>query len=230
MNAKTSPTLSASPSSVPPPGEVQRGHDGDAVSRSSNTPPIESGEVNADPVAGSGFFTKVAHSDIALIERHFSAHASVLIHLWIHLLTESFRQRSLVFTLADATIARRMSVSRATILRAKRALVEAKLCRCRNVKQRGAAWKNEPTQWNLQPGVIPGVFTDEHGGVHENTGGCSKRRASLSNTRKESLGPYGPKTTLSEEGSENGSSLDAGISEDPASGLPSRNYKQELFP
>jgi hypothetical protein len=203
------------------------------ITSPTEAPPVDPGGVPAVSGAGGGYFTKIAHDDVVKIERQYSAHASVLLHLFFHLLTEAFRQRSLFFVLADATLARRMGMSRATIIRAKRALMDCGLIKFKNVKSRGVAWKNEPTHWTLLPSVSPlsgGVSTDEQGGVHLNTGGCSRKGVSASNRKKETLGPYGPQRSLSEDARKGKDGVAGGL-ESPATVLPSRkNWKDELFP
>lgn len=182
-----------------------------------------------EPTGGAGisreFFTMIGHRDLARIEGEMPGHASVLVHLWIRLLTAAFRAKSLRFSLADASLARQMGVSRATILRAKTALVSLKLAKAINRREHGNLWKNEPTLWELRPSLSP-LFTDEHPLSASEQGGCSTRRPSPGNTKKESLGAKAPQTSLSKE-TDPGSGNAGGLVEPPAtaSGSPVTDWR-----
>lgn len=76
-----------------------------------------------------------------------------LLAVWYRLCVEANNQQSLVFHLADGTLAQRCGISRQTVVRLKRIIVAAGLAEIKILPDKKERYKKMVTAWKLKPRV-----------------------------------------------------------------------------
>jgi hypothetical protein len=158
MSAETSPTISASPSSVPPPGEVQRGHDGDAVSLEPS---------GTEPQENIGGWFAASKKDLRHIIEQAPEHAGRNWLIWSFLLMEANRNHALSVTLTRSQIGQATGMHKRSVSYALSELKAARLLTYRHVKDHSTG-RNLPASITIKPSISP-VGNNKHTGTRLHT-------------------------------------------------------------